>query len=293
MGHELWTSEITGYRRVGTRYQDVRELFIHGINVKSIYEPLRSCPIQADALEMKSELIHRDFDVAGVVNEDTGDIVGYVITENLQGGEIRDFVKEFHSSHLISDSTPLAHIYRALGENNYLFVLTGTNIEGIVTLADLNKPPVRIYLFGIISLLEMHMTFWINKFYDDQSWVELISDDRVAAAEILFQRKKQKNQEISMLDCIQFGDKKVLISKNEDIRKHLGLPGRNHVEDKLRYAEELRNNLAHSQFDLAAERNWSELFQIINWIEATLVKSDSEIEKMSKEKSEEYSWKLS
>lgn len=44
------------------------------------------------------------------------------------------------------------------------------NGKGIVTFADLNKPPVRVYLFGLVSLLEVHLRFWIRTAYSDGSW---------------------------------------------------------------------------------------------------------------------------
>jgi len=284
MGYQLWTSDVTGYRRVGTRIQEIRHLFVSGINVKAIYEPLKSCSLKSDARQMKEELIARDFDVAGVVDESTNNIVGYLKTQDLGDGIIRDYTNQFHSNHLISDSTPIAHLFQVLSKNNYLFVLAGSSIEGIVTLADLNKPPVRIYLFGIIPTLEMHMTYWINKTYGNEEWIGSLSKERITEAKELYQQKKEKNQEIDLINCIQFGDKKTLTIKNNDIRDKLNLGGRNKVNDKLRYAEKLRNNLAHSQADLASERSWEEIFNTVEWIEKFLINSDQKIEEIANKK---------
>ena len=48
-------------------------------------------------------------------------------------------------------------------DKEFIYVLKGGSIEGIVTRADINKPIVRIYLFGLISLCELHLNYWINE----------------------------------------------------------------------------------------------------------------------------------
>jgi hypothetical protein len=52
MGYELWTSPITGYRRHGTRLQDLNASLGHKILASAIAEPLKSCPAWALASEI-------------------------------------------------------------------------------------------------------------------------------------------------------------------------------------------------------------------------------------------------
>ena len=63
---------------------------------------------------------------------------------------------------VISDSTPLANLLTVLQASDFLYVNHGAKIVGIITKADLNKPPVRIYVFGMLSLFEMHLNSWIR-----------------------------------------------------------------------------------------------------------------------------------
>lgn len=288
MGYQLWTSPRTGYRRVGTRSSEVKELFVNRITVNSIFEPLKSCLISGQAFELKSELLNLDFDIAGVVNEEEK-VVGYVKTSDLKSGTIDKYLKKFEAHHIISDSTSILELFTALRSKSFLFVLSGSTISGIVTKADLNKPPIRIYLFGIISLLEMHLAYWINKIYTSGSWKAELSKPRQEMAQKLFEEKKLKNQEIDLLSCTQFGDKKTIICKNSVIRERLNLGGRNKVKENLKYVENLRDNLAHSQSDLAGEYEWGHIIDTISWIEFILCISDREIEKDSKKSSENYS----
>jgi hypothetical protein len=277
MGWQLWTSPETGYRRVGTRFLDVRELFTSGITVKAIYEPLKSCPIKADAIELKCDLERRDFDLAGVVDQKQ-DVVGYVDTAKLDEGKIEDYLEAFNSSHLIADSTPIPELFSELLKNNQLFVLSGSKISGIVTVSDLNKPPVRIYLFGIISLLEMHLTYWINELYNEESWVDLIPEERLMLARKLLAKKRDKNQEIDLVNCLQFADKKTVLVNTKIFRKKLALGSKKAVKKQLERAQGIRDNLAHSQNDIAIEHNWEKIHETLSWAENLLSNSDRLVE---------------
>ena len=148
MGFELWVSSLTGYRRKGTRFSSLKNLFIDNVTAKSIYEPLRCCPATSSVESAKSALKLRGFDFAGVKENKDGDVTGYIIAQELISGDFGSCVKEIDSSLLISDSTPIADIFTVLNDRDFAFVIYGNKITGIVTKADINKPPVRIYLFG-------------------------------------------------------------------------------------------------------------------------------------------------
>jgi hypothetical protein len=107
--------------------------------------------------------------MAGVQREPRSEVAGFVLRESLTTGLVRDHVQMLAAEHLISDATPLADLLSILGTKERLFVLIGQNVRGIVTRSDLNKPPVRVYLFGLVSLFEMHVTFWTNATYPNES----------------------------------------------------------------------------------------------------------------------------
>ncbi len=171
MGYQLWTSPVTGYRRIGTRVDEIRALFEKNITVRSICEPLKACFAHANANEMARLLHARGFDVAGVKENDTEAIKRFVRASALKkGGTVSDHAEDIRLEQLISEATPLAQIFSVLAARAYSFVLAGGTVSGIVTRADLNKPPARIYLFALISLLEMHLVFWIRQEFGD-TWL--------------------------------------------------------------------------------------------------------------------------
>lgn len=172
MGHELWTSPITGYRRKGTRLSELRSVLGAKIDARAIFEPIQCCPSGAPATEMRELLGQRGFDVAGVMHDPTGPVIGFVIAKELSEGTVENHKKTLGVEHLISDATPIADLLGVLQAKERAFVLVGPEVKGIVTLADLNKPPIRVYLFGLVSLLEMHVRFWIRNAHSDGSWKE-------------------------------------------------------------------------------------------------------------------------
>lgn len=223
MAYQLWTSPVTGYRRTRTRLQELRHLFEDGITAQAILEPLQSCPSEANAVEIAQLLNNRDWDVAGVQEESGGEVIGFVFRDSLKTGIVRSHLQKMTSEHLISDSTPLANLLSIFRARERAFVLVGQNVGGIITSADLQKPPVRIYLFGLISLLEMHLTYWITISYPNDSWRESLSGPRLAKAEKLLADRQSRRQQTELVDCLQFCDKRDLILVRNDLLNSLGL----------------------------------------------------------------------
>src|SRR3989442_1622063 len=182
MGHQLWTSPITGYRRRGTRLAELRSLLGSGITAHAILEPLQSCSEAAPAAEIARILGQRDFDVAGVQSKRDGPVIGFVAREALRTGTVKDHLQALTAEQLISDATPLPSVLAVLKVRPHSFVLIGPEVRGIVTRADLNKPPVRVYLFALISLLEIHLTFWVKAVYGEDSWHAQLKATRMEAA---------------------------------------------------------------------------------------------------------------
>ncbi len=282
MGYQLWISPVTGYRRKGTRFSALKKIFIDNVTAKSIYEPLLCCPADSIAEHAKNALKIREFDVAGVKEIEGGEVVGYVVTDELENGELGKYVKVIETELLISDSTPIADIFIALKNRGFVFVLYGKHIIGIITKADINKPPVRIYLFGMISLFEMHLNLWINHFYPDNKWENSISDNRIKDARDIYEKRKGNNQDLSLLECLQFCDKSGLLKRSDDFIKEFDI-SKNWFGTLVKQAEKIRNELAHSQNSIVSNIEWSVFVETVSQLEDFLVRSDSKVEHMATE----------
>jgi hypothetical protein len=282
MGYQLWVSPITGYRRKGTRFTALRRIFIDNVTAKTIYEPLLCCPADSRAEHAKEALEHREFDAAGVKETEDGEVVGYVITDELMEGIVKDYLKKIEPENLITDSTPIAEIFAALANRDFSFILYGQHIVGIITKADINKPPVRIYLFGIISLFEMHLNSWINYYYPSDSWKSEVPEKRINDAHDTYEQRKGNNQDLSLLECLQICDKRDLLAKSEVFREEF-IISRKKFDSFVKQVEKIRNEIAHSQNSIISNIDWHSFVETVSRLENFLAESDEKVEHMAVE----------
>lgn len=275
MGFELWYSENTKISRKGTTFGELQNIFIDNITTKFIYEPLACCKINDNAFEVKRTLDVKDFDTLGVLDKNQNKI-GYIIHQELTDGEISKYVRAFETQLLISDSTPISDLLDILYEKEYVYVLEKDSIEGIVTRADINKPIVRIYLFGIISLFELHLNYWINKNNTENEWLEKLSEKRIIEAQKIYQQRKGNNSQLTVLECIQICDKKSILLKTDLFLESFEY-SKTKFKNLLENSESIRNELAHSQNSIIANLNWNEFVSTIGELKEFLNNSEKKI----------------
>ena len=275
MGIELWYSENTKISRKGTTFGELQNIFIDNITTKFIYEPLACCKINDNAFEVKRTLDVKDFDTLGVLDKNQNKI-GYIIHQELTDGEISKYVRAFETQLLISDSTPISDLLDILYEKEYVYVLEKDSIEGIVTRADINKPIVRIYLFGIISLFELHLNYWINKNNTENEWLEKLSEKRIIEAQKIYQQRKGNNSQLTVLECIQICDKKSILLKTDLFLESFEY-SKTKFKNLLENSESIRNELAHSQNSIIANLNWNEFVSTIGELKEFLNNSEKKI----------------
>ncbi|MFC3526171.1 hypothetical protein ACFOLK_16900 [Marinococcus halophilus] len=127
-------------------YQNLHQLFDQGITVNHISEELQFVPLESDAIETKKMLNENDFDTIGIANH--GRIIGYVKGEELDEGRCSNYMHRFEPEELVSDSIPLINLLWLFKDKERVFILERNNINKIVVLADLQKPPVRMLILA-------------------------------------------------------------------------------------------------------------------------------------------------
>ncbi len=233
---------------------DLREIFSRDITVRYIAEPLASFDTDVAEATAKIFLVERNYDVIGV--RQGGFVTGYARAVDLsdglfqgeaRGGVLGDRAESFPQHLLIQDSEPLVQAILAMRETPYLFVESLGQVNGIVTLGDIQKAPVRMWLFGLISLTEMQLLRVIRATYPHNTWQQYLSDMRLGIAQEMLKRRQASNAEIDLADCLQFCDKRDILLKSEKLHRVLHPESKNQGEKLLKDLEVLRNNLAHAQ----------------------------------------------
>lgn len=227
----------------------LRLLFEEQINVLPIAENLVIFEKENFMEEMEKRNFHSAvIDVDGVLMKyDEGDGIPQPISED----------------DLMEANTPLLKAFRMLIDRRRYFIKDESgNLSYIVTRTDLDKIPLRIGFFGLISLFETHLKDFIRKYLPN--WQESISENRLSRARNLYEWKKSRKEEIDLVQCLQFGDLGSIFSKNHRFKKFDDSLSRERFVQTMNNIGKLRDALAHSQSHLGF--SWMEIDQIIVFI---------------------------
>ena len=96
------------------------------------------------------------------------------------------------------DSAHLNEVIAALDEVPRVFVRGYWQIAGVITRYELQKAPVRMWLFGMLTLIEMRMTGQIEETYPDEAWSEYLSAARMEGARKLLAERRRRNQDLAL-----------------------------------------------------------------------------------------------
>ncbi len=251
----------------------LRRLFLEGFSVMDVAEPLVSVDAERGAGEVRELLEARDFDLVGV--RWGGLVRGFARREELTFGTCGQHLQPFGPDDLVSDSAPLRDAILSLGSNRRCFVTVLGQASAIVTLDDLEKPAVRMFLFGMITLLEGQLTRTIRRRLGEEGWRELVAPARLAKAEALLAERQRRGQPGGLVDCLQLSDKGQLLLAS-DLVKLGGGPeaglSKKQVKRQLSALETLRNNLAHTQ--LIIPDGWESIVEFSARIDLLLAREE-------------------
>jgi len=264
-------------KHLKSKSSDLRRLFQRSITVREITEPLISFDADRDSASILSFLEARNFDVAGV--RDSGQMIGFVRREDLRSGSTQSCIRPFPPSDVLAESDSLLEAMDGLTRSRELFVTVLGQVGGIITKGDLQKTPVRLWLFGIVSLVEMQLLRFIRTQFPDSSWAEELTPSRVQLAQKIFAERRRRNEEANVLDfadCLQFCDKALIFTNEAACAKCF--ESRQAAQRFFNRVETLRNDLAHSN-DILSGR-WPELAELVQQCEQFLLhlEADGEIE---------------
>jgi hypothetical protein len=159
-------------------------MLVEGICALDVAEALLS--VDAAAVEQRS--VPPDVDVLGV--RQAGRTTGYVhLPLDKESG-----VKPISPEQIVPQTAGLAEVIRVLGDFTCCFVEVLGEVAGLVTREDMEKPPVRMWLFGILTIVETYCSRKLEAFFPDRSWTEHVSPNRLEKAEALQAERKRRGR---------------------------------------------------------------------------------------------------
>lgn len=174
-------------------------------------------------------------------------IAGWVVEEDLTGGLLGEHVREFRREEVLDESASLDVVLGALVAAEQVFIEWRGEATAVITRRDLQKPPLRMWLFGAITVLDANLTWAVGVLFLNDSWQAQITPGRLERAVALRAERQRRGSPCALIDCLQVKDKADILVSNSASLAALGLASRREADLLTRDIEKLRNHLAHAQ----------------------------------------------
>jgi hypothetical protein len=121
------------------------------------------------------------------------------------------------------------------------------DVVGLVTPADLNRLPVRVYLYFLIGEVELALTLQIRNHFAaaPEDALQMLSARRRAALEAQMAALVEQNIGVDPVQLLRLSDLINIAAKHEPLRSQLGFSSRGAVEKALGGLNDLRNRTMH------------------------------------------------
>lgn len=254
-------------KHLKTSFTDLHRLFRNNITIREIAEPLVSFESDRSASVIREFMERKDFDVVGVRHE--GEMVGYVPRQSLGGGNLSEHVVPFLDNHVLDENASLHVALEFLKDCEWGFVRFLNCPVGIITRGDLQKSPVRMWLFGLISLLEMRLVQRLREVYPNDAWLTYLNEKRIEAAKNILKDRTKNNEAIDLAECLQLCDKKTIYGKSNLLCALHPFDSKGRWDKFMDAVETLRNSIAHS--NSVAFGPWPEVARLVDDMEKCLM----------------------
>jgi len=245
---------------------NIRRVFQEAFSAADLAQPLPSFDSSTPSGQVRAAMAEKSWEVAGVR---TGGLVTAFVERGDLGSESCGQVARPLADNLVVDSSlPLAPLIVRLQEQPRLFVMRLGQVSGVVQRLDVQRPAGRMWLFGMVTLLEQRFSRLIAEHCGDDSWQQFLSAGRIQKAEELLAERRRRDQSLPLADCLQFSDKTTIIAKSEQLRSLTRFTSRRQVEEIGKQLERLRNNLAHAQDLIPA--GWDTIVALAEQLDSVL-----------------------
>lgn len=232
-------------RAFGFSQRRVHRLFTEAFTAKDIAESIHSFDADRKSHEVESSMHALDINVIGVRRH--GQVIGYAWKEDLDSGLCGDRARAFGQDQVIYGDASLSEVILVLTRYDNCFVTLLDTVAGIITRSDIEKPIVRMWLFGMITILEINLASRIRERWPVDEWQQRCSNNRLRKAQALWEERRRLNQHSDLIDCLQLSDKAQILLSDEEIMEEYGFNSKTAADRTIKEMSSLRNNLAHGQ----------------------------------------------
>lgn len=220
-----------------------------GITARSIASTLAD-PLQVKASASLALKYMKDCKYDRIVVADGECTVGYVDINDLEklkrerGALVEKCVSTFGPDLLISEETPLPVVLHRLQKQSSLFIVGRDGLNGIVTHADLEKQFMRVYVFGLVSLMEQELGQLMESLSSDVVANAIVSEFERNKFDTTFAEKSSAAVELTPIWYVSLGVKIKLLVQQTHYWQLFG-DSPTHARSRLLRIRDLRDKLDH------------------------------------------------
>lgn len=243
----------------------LRRLFGEMFCARDIAESLPSYTWDMSERDMLHRLDASSMPVIGL--RKSGFVYGYVLLDE-SNTKPTCLKRRFMDTQLVDIDTPLLSVIAVLVHHQFCFVTSMGQVAGVISRNDIQKPVVRMWLFGLITLTEQHIADQIKQTWPNEEWVKFAGPARLTKAKALKEERERRGQLCELLDCVQLSDKALILLEDPTHLEQFGYSSRREAKTAVKEIESLRNNLAHGQ-DIVSY-DWPQIIRMTSRVNETL-----------------------
>jgi len=240
---ELWEPHKVGLQGFDDR--NFRRMFTEIFTARDIAEGLLSFDADTPCEQAARNLKTQRREVASI--RISGNVQGYIRAADLGDGECADYLRHFTVDQVLNGTATLSDVIHVLTRHDYCFVNMLGNVSGVIRRDDINKPMVRMWLFGIVTMVEMGLVQLIHERFPGDSWETEVSEGRLQKARNIQKERQRRNIYCDLIECLQLSDKAQVLIEDPVALERLGMQSKSVAKRIVKELESLRNHLAHAQ----------------------------------------------
>ncbi len=214
-------------------------------SVRDLARPLPSLDENHPAADAARIMADRSWTVLGLRRD--GLISGYVRLGDLGEGASSQAMRAIEADQVLDSTASLGAMVHVLTRHDFAFMRILGQIVGVLGRIDLQKPIGRMWLFGMITMIELAFAERIRQRWPDGEWCNLLSSGRLEKAHQLQRERGRRGHSVELVECLQLSDKIAVLIEDPKQLIEWGYRSKRAAQADLKDMESLRNHLAHTQ----------------------------------------------
>jgi hypothetical protein len=256
---------------VNTVLEAARSHIAHFFVAASLMTPratVRLFPAAAPCEEVASYLREHNYDLA-VVADGEGHLL-YVPVDDLAAGDrgpVGPAARPIDRHHRIAAQASVVEVVARFAATDFQFVFDEAGaFDGLMTYADLNKPPVHVLFFIVITRFERLLRRVVIRLYDGDTWLQRLPESSRRDIGAVYVAEKANGVETSLLECTTITHLKEILQRDGSWIVKAGYRSREAFKRSLAGIIHWRNLVMHSRRVVSTKEDARSLLPLLEEI---------------------------